>query len=76
MFLNDSDLRAIWLTMRLAGIVTLILPLLGTPIAYGRRAARCVEGWRVVGAMRWWCCPRNWAICGSSWADQGGGLDR
>ena len=25
MFLNDSDLRAIWLTVRLAGIVTLIL---------------------------------------------------
>ncbi len=33
MFLNDSDLRAIWLTVRLAGIVTLILLLLGTPIA-------------------------------------------
>jgi ABC-type spermidine/putrescine transport system permease subunit I len=48
MFLNDSDLRAIWLTMRLAGIVTLILLLLGTPIAYGRRAARCGGGvWRV-----------------------------
>jgi len=33
MFPNDSDLRAIWLTVRLAGIVTLILLLLGTPIA-------------------------------------------
>ena len=32
-FLNDSDLRAIWLTVGLAGIVTLILLLLGTPIA-------------------------------------------
>ena len=48
MFPNDSDLRAIWLTVGLAGIVTLILLLLGTPIAYGRRAARCGGGvWRV-----------------------------
>jgi len=34
MFLNDSDLQAIWLTVRLAAIVTLILLLLGTPIAW------------------------------------------
>lgn len=34
MFLNEGDLQAIWLTVRLAGIVTLILLLLGTPIAW------------------------------------------
>ncbi|MBE0590201.1 MAG: molybdate ABC transporter permease subunit, partial [Hydrogenophaga sp.] len=34
MGLTDSDLQAIWLTVRLAGIVTLILLLVGTPIAW------------------------------------------
>ncbi|HPW31172.1 MAG TPA: molybdate ABC transporter permease subunit, partial [Rhodoferax sp.] len=34
MNLNDSDLQAIWLTVRLAAIVTLILLLVGTPIAW------------------------------------------
>lgn len=34
MLLTDSDLQAIWLTVRLAGIVTLILLLMGTPIAW------------------------------------------
>ena len=32
--LSDSDLQAVWLTLRLAGVVTLILLLLGTPIAW------------------------------------------
>ncbi|WP_374554713.1 molybdate ABC transporter permease subunit [Aquitalea pelogenes] len=32
--LSDSDLQAIWLTVRLAGTVTLILLLVGTPIAW------------------------------------------
>lgn len=31
--LTDSDFQAIWLTVRLAGIVTLILLMFGTPIA-------------------------------------------
>ena len=34
MFLTDSDLQAIWLTLRLAAIVTAILLLVGTPIAW------------------------------------------
>jgi molybdate transport system permease protein len=50
MFLNDSDLQAIWLTARLAGIVTLILLLVGTPIAWW--LARSKAWWRVpVGAV-------------------------
>jgi molybdate transport system permease protein len=48
MFLNDSDLQAIWLTVRLAAIVTLILLLLGTPIAWwlarGRSRLKNVVG--------------------------------
>jgi molybdate transport system permease protein len=43
MLLNDSDLQAIWLTVRLAGIVTVILLLLGTPIA-----------WWLVRSKAWW----------------------
>jgi molybdate transport system permease protein len=46
MFLNDSDLQAIWLTVRLAGIVTLILLLLGTPIA-----------WLMARSKSWWKRP-------------------
>ncbi len=34
MFLNDSDLQTIWLTIRLASIVTIILLIVGTPIAW------------------------------------------
>ncbi len=34
MYISDGDLQAIWLTVRLAGIVTLILLLVGTPIAW------------------------------------------
>lgn len=46
MFLNDSDLQAIWLTVRLASIVTLILLLLGTPIA-----------WWLARSKAWWKGP-------------------
>ena len=46
MLLNDSDLQAIWLTVRLAGIVTLILLLLGTPIA-----------WWLARSKAWWKGP-------------------
>ena len=42
--LSDSDLQAIWLTVRLAGIVTLILLLIGTPIAWW--LARCKAWWK------------------------------
>jgi len=46
MLLSDSDLQAIWLTVRLAGIVTLILLLLGTPIA-----------WWLARTKAWWKGP-------------------
>jgi molybdate transport system permease protein len=44
--LNDSELQAIWLTIRLAGIVTLILLVVGTPIA-----------WWLARAKTWWKGP-------------------
>jgi molybdate transport system permease protein len=44
--LSDSDLQAIWLTVRLAGIVTLILLLVGTPIA-----------WWLARSSAWWKGP-------------------
>lgn len=34
MFLNDSDIQSIWLTVKLATCVTLILLLVGTPLAW------------------------------------------
>ena len=42
MLLSDSDLQAVWLTIRLASVVTVILLLVGTPIAWwlGRTASR------------------------------------
>jgi molybdate transport system permease protein len=43
MQLTDSDLQAIWLTVRLAGIVTLILLMVGTPIAW----------WLASSKVRW-----------------------
>lgn len=46
MQLTDSDWQAIWLTVRLAGIVTLILLLLGTPIA-----------WWLARSKAWWKGP-------------------
>ena len=44
--LSDSDLQAIWLTVRLAGMVTLILLLIGTPIA-----------WWLARSRAWWKGP-------------------
>lgn len=46
MLLSDGDLQAIWLTIRLAGIVTLILLLIGTPIA-----------WWLARTRAWWKGP-------------------
>jgi molybdate transport system permease protein len=34
MFLSETDLQSIWLTLRLAGVVTLILFVVGTPVAW------------------------------------------
>jgi molybdate transport system permease protein len=48
--LDASDLSAIWLTIKLAGLTTLILLLIGTPIAWW--LARTASPWRgPVGAM-------------------------
>jgi len=50
MFLTDGDLQAIWLTVRLAGIVTAILFVLGTPIAWW--LARTRSKWKgPIGAI-------------------------
>jgi len=46
MLLSDSDLEAIWLTVKLASIVTAILLLVGTPIA-----------WWLVRSRSWWKGP-------------------
>jgi molybdate transport system permease protein len=46
MLLTDSDLQAIWLTVRLAGTVTVILLLAGTPIA-----------WWLARTKAWWKGP-------------------
>ena len=42
--LNPGDLTAIWLTVKLAGLTTLILLLIGPPIAWWR--ARTRSGWK------------------------------
>ena len=44
--LTDSDLQAIWLTIRLAGVTTLILLLIGTPVA-----------WWLARSRAWWKGP-------------------
>jgi molybdate transport system permease protein len=50
MVLNDSDLQAIWLTVRLATIVTVILLLVGTPVAWW--LARSRSRWKgPIGAV-------------------------
>ncbi len=43
MFLDPGDLQAIWLTVRLAALVTFILFLVGTPLAWwlARTSSRC-----------------------------------
>lgn len=46
MLLTNTDLQAIWLTIRLAGITTLILLLIGTPIA-----------WWLARSRAWWKGP-------------------
>jgi molybdate transport system permease protein len=48
--LTDSDLQAIWLTVKLAGIVTAILLVVGTPISWW--LARSTSRWKgAVGAV-------------------------
>ncbi|MGQ0529105.1 MAG: molybdate ABC transporter permease subunit [Panacagrimonas sp.] len=40
MTLSDADLAALWLTVKLATVVTLLLLLIGTPLAWGLARAR------------------------------------
>lgn len=48
--LSESDLQALWLTVRLAGLVTVILLLLGTPLAWW--LARTRSTWKgPIGAV-------------------------
>jgi len=44
--LTDTDLQAIGLTLRLAGVTTLILLLIGTPVA-----------WWLARSQAWWKGP-------------------
>ena len=44
--LTENDWQALWLTVRLAGIVTLVLLLIGTPIA-----------WWLARTKTWWKGP-------------------
>jgi molybdate transport system permease protein len=46
MYLSDADLQAIWLTVRLSALVTLILLVVGTPIA-----------WLLARTRAWWKGP-------------------
>jgi molybdate transport system permease protein len=46
MFLSDSDLEAVWLTLRLASLVTVLLLLIGTPLA-----------WCLTRSKAWWKGP-------------------
>jgi molybdate transport system permease protein len=50
MQLTDSDFQALWLTVRLAGIVTLILLVVGTPISWWLASTR-VRWKGMVGAV-------------------------
>lgn len=48
--LTDGDIQALWLTVRLATLVTLILLLIGTPLAWW--LARCQRWWKApIGAI-------------------------
>ena len=50
MLLTDGDLSAIWLTLRLATVTTVLLLVIGTPIAWWLARTRCrLKG--VVGAV-------------------------
>ncbi len=50
LFFSAADLSAIWLTIKLASVVTLILLLIGTPIAWWLARTRC--WWKgVIGAV-------------------------
>ena len=50
--MDNNDLRAIWLTLKLASLVTLLLLIVGTPIAWYPQLERATrpqrEKWRLI----------------------------
>lgn len=58
--LDSTDLAAIWLTIELASLTTLLLLLIGTPIAWWLARTR---SWLKGRSARWWpcrwCCRRR-----------------
>ena len=63
MFLTETDLQSIWLTLRLAGVVTLILFVVGTPMAWWLAAPARAGRDR---SARWSPCP--WSCRRRCWA--------
>ena len=41
MFINPQDIEALWLTLRLAAVTTIVLLILGTPLAWWLARTRC-----------------------------------
>lgn len=71
--LTDGDLQAIWLTVRLAGLVTLILLLVGTPIAWW--LARTPSRWKgAIGAVVDACDQIKAKTAMAAWARETGTL--
>ena len=55
MFLTPDNLQALWLTVQVAGLTTLILLVLGTPLA-----------WWLARSRRWWVKPVGALVARSS----------
>ena len=54
----DENLAAIWLTLRLAATVTLVLLLVGTPIAWWLARTRVWFKGAIAAIVALpWCCP-------------------
>ena len=62
--LDASDLGAIWLTVKLASLTTVILLIIGTPVAWWLARTRLATRARGGGGCRW-CChrPSSASIC-------------
>ncbi|BCQ62641.1 hypothetical protein PBOI14_43910 [Pseudomonas sp. Boi14] len=54
MSLSSADFSAIWLTLKLASLTTLILLVVGTPIALWLSRTR---SWLRGRSAPWWHCP-------------------
>ncbi len=60
--LNQADLAAVWLTIKLAGTATAVLLLLGTPLAWWlARTRHWAKG--MIGALVTfrWCCRQRFS---------------